>query len=77
MCCPLYTELVPVMINSTKPFASILLMTLVWSIMAVIGSVLLPGAMVISKIVEFPTTPAEAVARESVTLPYINVSLSR
>ena len=41
---------------------------------AVIGKVLLPGAMVMSKIVEFPRMPVWAVAREKDTLPYEIIS---
>ena len=63
------------MIISTNPSESILLMTLVWSTIAVMGSVLLPGAMVMFKIVEFPTIPSVAVARERVTLPWAIVSI--
>lgn len=75
MCCPSYTELVPVMIRSTYPSESIALSIRVWLIKAVIGSVLFPGAMVMSKMVEFPTMPCLAVARERVTLPYPTVSV--
>jgi hypothetical protein len=55
---------------STKPvFGSKLAKIFDWSKMPVIGKLLSPGTIVMSLIVELPTTPAVAVERSRVTLP--------
>ena len=58
----------------TKPDEFKLSVTSVWSMMPVMGRVLLPGTRVMSLIVVFPTTPALRVARLRVTLPFTGIS---